>query len=95
MSTRKGWILAGLLALAAIFVAVAWVQVDPFSAEEPAPPGLSRELRAAVTPDGVLAHAQRFQEIAAANGGSRAAGSPGYDASAEYVATSSATPATT
>ncbi|MHC0432788.1 M28 family metallopeptidase [Streptomyces sp. O3] len=30
-------------------------------------------------------HLEKFQEIADANGGNRAAGSPGYDASAEYV----------
>ncbi|WP_156728025.1 M28 family metallopeptidase [Streptomyces apocyni] len=30
-------------------------------------------------------HLEKFQQIADANGGNRAAGSPGYDASAEYV----------
>ena len=60
MSTRKGWILAGLLALAAIFVVVAWARFDLFSTEERAPPGASRELRSAVTPDGVLAARPTF-----------------------------------
>ncbi|WP_327089040.1 M20/M25/M40 family metallo-hydrolase [Nonomuraea sp. NBC_01738] len=36
--------------------------------------------------DNVLAHLQAFQAIADAHGGNRAAGTPGYDASATYVA---------
>jgi Zn-dependent M28 family amino/carboxypeptidase len=43
-------------------------------------------LRSAVTVDGVMAHAEEFQAIADANGGTRVATSPGYDASAAYVA---------
>ena len=42
-------------------------------------------LRNAVTVDGILAHEQAFQEIANANGGTRAAGTPGYEASGDYV----------
>ena len=48
--------------------------------------GLSSELRDAVTTEGVLGHAQRLQTIADQHGGNRAAGTPGYDASADYVA---------
>jgi Zn-dependent M28 family amino/carboxypeptidase len=44
------------------------------------------ELREAVTVDGVREHQQAFQDIANANDGTRVAGSPGYDESAEYVA---------
>ncbi len=33
----------------------------------------------------VLRHQQKFQTIADQNGGTRAAGTPGYDASAQYV----------
>ena len=33
-----------------------------------------------------MAHLQKLQDIADANGGTRVAGSPGYDASVEYVA---------
>ncbi|MFE3454091.1 M28 family metallopeptidase [Nonomuraea sp. NPDC059194] len=36
--------------------------------------------------DNVLGHLQAFQAIADAHGGTRAAGTPGYDASADYVA---------
>jgi Zn-dependent M28 family amino/carboxypeptidase len=36
--------------------------------------------------EGVRAHQQALQDIADANGGTRAAGTPGYDASVDYVA---------
>ncbi|SNR49892.1 Zn-dependent amino- or carboxypeptidase, M28 family [Haloechinothrix alba] len=45
-----------------------------------------RKLEKAVTVDGVLEHLDRFQAIADANDGTRASGTPGYDASADYVA---------
>ena len=50
------------------------------------PPNLSSELREAVAVEGIMHHERRFQAIAEENGGNRAAGTPGYDASAEYVA---------
>jgi Zn-dependent M28 family amino/carboxypeptidase len=43
-------------------------------------------LRDAVTLSGVRAHQLALQQIADANGGTRASGTPGYDASARYVA---------
>ena len=46
----------------------------------------SAELRSAVTVAGLMEHERRFQAIADEHGGNRAAGTPGYDASAEYVA---------
>ena len=36
--------------------------------------------------DGAFRHLQALQDIAVANGGNRAAGTPGYDSSAEYIA---------
>ena len=42
-------------------------------------------LRAAVTLGGVRAHQAALQAIADANGGTRASGTPGYDASVKYV----------
>jgi Zn-dependent M28 family amino/carboxypeptidase len=45
----------------------------------------SSALRDAVTVAAIRAHQQALQEIADANGGARASGSPGYDASARYV----------
>ena len=43
-------------------------------------------LRAAVNEDNILEHLQALQAIADANDGTRASGTSGYDASAEYVA---------
>jgi Zn-dependent M28 family amino/carboxypeptidase len=52
----------------------------------PAAPDLGRGLAGKVTADGMLAHLRALQDIANANGGNRAAGTPGYDASVDYVA---------
>ena len=43
-------------------------------------------LRAAVTVDGILAHERVLQRIATHNGGTRASGTAGFEASATYVA---------
>ena len=45
----------------------------------------STKLRQAVTVGGILAHERVFQRIANQNDGTRASGTPGYDASAAYV----------
>ena len=45
----------------------------------------TKKLRKGVTVDGILAHERAFQQIANQNGGIRAANTPGYDASVEYV----------
>jgi Zn-dependent M28 family amino/carboxypeptidase len=45
----------------------------------------TKRLRNAVTVNGIMAHERVFQRIANQNGGTRASGTPGYDASAEYV----------
>jgi Zn-dependent M28 family amino/carboxypeptidase len=70
-------LLAGLLALTSC-----GREPPPLSPES----DLSPDLREAVTVDGILSHAERFQAIADEHGGNRAAGTPGYDASADYVA---------
>jgi Zn-dependent M28 family amino/carboxypeptidase len=46
----------------------------------------SKKLRDGVTINGLLQHERAFQFIANSAGGTRASGTPGYDASAEYVA---------
>ncbi|MFC7531084.1 M20/M25/M40 family metallo-hydrolase [Actinoplanes sp. GCM10030250] len=45
----------------------------------------SKRLREAVTVHGVLDHLRAFQKISDRNGGTRASGTPGYEASAAYV----------
>ncbi len=45
----------------------------------------SRGFRKAVTVEGIREHQLAFQQIADANGGTRSAGTPGYDASVAYV----------
>jgi Zn-dependent M28 family amino/carboxypeptidase len=74
---RASWIMAVLLA-AAPPVAIAWAQNVPegaLPAGQPVP----------ATSPGAFRHLQTLQDIASANGGNRAAGTPGYDRSAEYV----------
>jgi Zn-dependent M28 family amino/carboxypeptidase len=74
---------------AAVFVALALLALGAISCganETPRPPDEATRLREAITTEGVMEHARRFAEIAEENGGNRAAGTPGYDASAEYVA---------
>jgi Peptidase family M28/PA domain len=46
----------------------------------------TKRLRNAVTVNGILGHERVFQRIANQNGGTRASGTPGYDASVAYVA---------
>jgi Zn-dependent M28 family amino/carboxypeptidase len=48
-------------------------------------PNNSKKLRQAVTAEAVMGHLQELQDIATANGGNRAAGEPGYEATARYV----------
>jgi Zn-dependent M28 family amino/carboxypeptidase len=74
---------------AAVLVALVLLVLGAISCganETPRPPDKANRLREAVTAEGVMQHARRFAEIAEENGGNRAAGTPGYDASAEYVA---------
>ena len=66
--------LALVTALAAVGVASAAVDTN------------SSKLRTAVTTKGIMKHQNQFQAIADANNDTRASGTPGYDASANYVA---------
>ncbi len=49
------------------------------------PNDVSRTLRAAVSAQGINEHLQALQNIATANGGTRASGTPGFAASRDYV----------
>ncbi|OBK48545.1 M28 family peptidase [Mycobacterium sp. 1081908.1] len=55
-------------------------------APQAAAPDLARGLAAKVTADRMVAHLRALQGIANTNRGSRADGTPGYDASVDYVA---------
>jgi Zn-dependent M28 family amino/carboxypeptidase len=48
--------------------------------------GSAEQLAQALTADGLKAHLAALQRIADENGGTRASGTPGYDASVEYIA---------
>jgi hypothetical protein len=79
-----------LAALGAVGVAVADWSTDrstqpPRSRKAVDPSGYSEFLKA-MTPKGILEHERRFQAIAEAHGNTRAAGTPGYRESREYVA---------
>ena len=65
-----------------VVVGLAFTTIVPASAANPVD---STALRNAVTVGGILAHEQALQAIANANGGTRAAGTPGFEASGAYV----------
>ena len=67
--------------------AVVFVMLLGGCSSTPTPPqDLARDLSGKVGVDGMFVHLRKFQEIAEANDGSRAEGTPGYDASVDYVA---------
>src|SRR5918999_4985801 len=88
-TTKVAAVVALALLAAMLAVGVAWAapgDTDPTL-------GASAELRKAVEPAGILVHERRLQRIANAGSdsdgdgvGTRASGTPGYDASADYVA---------
>ena len=59
---------------------------SPRSGPPSVAPDLGHGLAGKVTADRMLAHLRALQDIANANGGNRAAGTSGYDASVDYVA---------
>jgi Zn-dependent M28 family amino/carboxypeptidase len=88
ISSRRPQVVAesvlGALAVAGSVLLAAPAAATPAQhADCAASPGALAEC---VTLDGVREHMRTFQDIADAHGGNRAAGTPGYDASAEYVA---------
>ncbi|MFI5986320.1 M28 family metallopeptidase [Streptomyces sp. NPDC051555] len=75
-----------LAALAAVAVAAPLLLTASPATAAPARDGkLAKELVEEVTARGAYRHLAKFQQIADANGGNRAAGSPGHAASAAYV----------
>jgi Zn-dependent M28 family amino/carboxypeptidase len=74
---------------ALVLVAITAVACGAPGAAPPAPPApdpaLPSRLVEEVTGDGALTHLAELQRIADANGGNRALGTPGYDASVDHV----------
>jgi Zn-dependent M28 family amino/carboxypeptidase len=75
--------LAAVLAVSAL---VAAPTATASAATEPAGPALAQKLAKKVTVEGVNRHLIALQRLADRNGGTRAALTPGYDASVDYVA---------
>ena len=86
-SPARAWVLVATVALLLAGCAAPEVSPGPSGAATPsgAPP-LAVSLRDAVDPAAVLADLDRLVEITAQHGGTRAAGSDGYAAAAEWVA---------
>ena len=80
MKSRTVTALAATAALATTLVASAGTHASA----APNPNSVAK-LTQAVTLDGVMYHLEALQEIADDNGGNRAAGLPGYQASVDYV----------
>jgi Zn-dependent M28 family amino/carboxypeptidase len=72
-----------LAAVATAAGALALASAMPASAATT--PGQAAKLRNAITVQGMKAHEQALQDIATANGNTRASGTPGYQASVDYV----------
>jgi Zn-dependent M28 family amino/carboxypeptidase len=70
----------------ALAAAVAALTAACSAPPPPPPPPTPDELAAKITADALYGHLNALQDIAKANGGNRAEGTRGYDASLEYVA---------
>jgi Zn-dependent M28 family amino/carboxypeptidase len=70
----------------AVVMAVALTALAACSSTDSAPAAdAPRDVAGKVTADGMYTHLRKLQEIADANRGSRSEGTPGYDASVDYV----------
>jgi Zn-dependent M28 family amino/carboxypeptidase len=78
VSSRRA-VRVSVCAVAAMFV------IAPAAQAGQDPNQVSRKLRKEVTAQGITQHLQALQNIASANGGTRASGTPGYAASRDYV----------
>ena len=92
---RKSLTISAVLTVAVVTAALGGCgrEPRPQPAPPPTPAGVSAAasdfaamMRQRVTVDAMMAHLTKLQEIADANDGNRALGTPGYDASVEYVA---------
>lgn len=81
MSLRTRRSALTLTTAAATFAGSVLIAAPASAGGNPHPHGFAQR----VSTEEVAAHLAAFQEIADANGGNRASGTPGYDASADYV----------
>lgn len=85
---------AALLLTAAMVLAGCGREMRPVPTESPATPAgpspaataFAEKVSQAVTKDAMMVHITKLQQIADEHGGNRALGTPGYDASVDYVA---------
>jgi Zn-dependent M28 family amino/carboxypeptidase len=82
-STRGAALLTALVVFAALTGCTR--QLSAQRATAPGAADYAAILRERVTTDAMVAHLVRLQQIADANGGNRAVGTPGYHASVDYV----------
>ncbi|MEU3454284.1 M28 family metallopeptidase [Micromonospora sp. NPDC006766] len=82
MVSRKAWQRGVVATATAVLVGVA--TATPAAHAEPNNNN-SKKLRAAVTADGIIKHLKALQRIADENGGTRVAGSAGYNRSVDYA----------
>ncbi len=74
---------AAIAAGLALTTAAAIPSAGPANADYSKP--TSAKIRAAVTPEAIMGHLEALDAIGAANNGTRASGTPGYEASVDYV----------
>ncbi len=87
MANKSKSLLTAIAAVAATTLAVGGCGSG--SVESPkriSAPDFAAALRGRVSTDAMMAHLTHLQDIAKANGNTRAVGTPGYDASVDYVA---------
>jgi Peptidase family M28/PA domain len=72
-------------AMAAVMAIAVTALASCSSTASTSAPELPRDVAGKVTADGMYAHLRQLQEIADVNEGNRAEGTPGYDASVDYV----------
>jgi Peptidase family M28/PA domain len=72
-------------ALAAVMAMAVTALVSCSSTDSAPAPDVPRDVAGKVTADAMYTHLRKLQEIADANQGSRAEGTPGFDASVDYV----------
>jgi Zn-dependent M28 family amino/carboxypeptidase len=85
MACRPTLALAAAVALALAAGGCSKAQTSGTAVPVSAATNFAAALRQRVTTDAMMAHLQKLQDIANANNGTRAAGTPGYDASVQYV----------